>query len=84
MRSDFSHTMSLHANPVHRAGILQQAYELLMRRWRGIVLTASFNPHPIPLEPRRPDIHRLCTLMQIKQESLTSQQLSDINRIFSR
>jgi hypothetical protein len=85
MRHDFSHEISLLANPVHRAEILQQAYELRMVEWAEIMRETRFNPHiPIPLEPRRPDIDRLCTLMQIRKERLTPQQLTDINTIFSR
>jgi hypothetical protein len=85
MRSDFSETINSHANPVHRAEILQQAYELRLVEWAEIMREARFNPHiPLPLEPRRPDLYRLCTLMQIQEESLTPQELTDINTIFSR
>lgn len=85
MRTDFSHTMSLLADPVHRARILQKAYKLRMVERDTIVGKAGLNPNiPIPLEPQKPDITRLCTLMQIEQESLTPQQLNDIDKIFPR
>ncbi len=85
MRTDFSHTMMLQSDPVHRADLLQKAYKLRMVEWDKIVDKVSLNPNiPSPLEPQRPDIIRLCTLMQIKQESLTPQQLNDVDEIFSR
>jgi hypothetical protein len=85
MRTDFSHTMMLQSDPVYRADLLQKAYKLRVVEWDEIVDKASLDPNIlIPLEPRGPDITRLCTLMQIEQESLTPQQLNDIDEIFSR
>ena len=63
-------------NPISRAELLVEAYKKRLAWWEKHL-------EPKPIEPRKPTIKRLLTLMSLPIEDLTQRQITQLKEQFS-